>query len=250
MYTGRQIDEWHAGQIRDAPEQMKQRFQTVFSILTDLVMVSLDNAAAKVGSEADSLHEKDKPHKKQKAQHRRLEAKQWAITRTYIDPILRYFPTDVAVQQDKQEQLSAYLHDVEDAVHAFLLWLWVCYQDIEAHAHHDQITPAKTALRVLRRHKGKQGTDEVPLPQLQSRVNRQLDVGLSPHELLEVLEEMAMTNDDYSIRAWKANEDPENVRPKNAPFIEDITVELCYDEDYSPTYIGFLANHAEPDPAQ
>lgn len=189
-------------------------------------------------------------HKKQKAQHRRLEAKQWAITRTYIDPILRYFPTDVAVQQDKQEQLSAYLHDVEDAVHAFLLWLWVCYQDIEAHAHHDQITPAKTALRVLRRHKGKQGTDEVPLPQLQSRVNRQLNVGLSPHELLEVLEEMAMTNDDYSIRAWKANEDPENVRPKNPPFIEDITVELCYDEDYSPTYIGFLANHAEPDPAQ
>lgn len=244
---GFNLDEWDIEEIRDALDFMKKRFQDIFSILTDFVTTSLDNVSACAGSNLSQsnqkqLHEEYKPHKKKKIQHRRLEAKRWAILKTFIKPLLNYYPVDVAIDPEKQEQLSAHLEDFEEVVHAFLRWLWVSYQDLDDHAAHGSASIHDVVIRILRRRKGNSGA--IGFNRLRELVSREFNFEPTEDDLFDVLIELCADEKDYSIKVWENGDEPENLRPREAPAVADLEVEIYYDKTYDPTWIDFLKSNA------
>lgn len=245
---GWRLDEWDVEEVHEALDHMKNRFQDLFSILTGLCITALDNVSACAGAQLtqdkiDGVHEKYKPHKKQKIQRTRLDSKRWAIIRTYIDPILNYYPEDVA--QRKTDELAARLADLEHVVHAFLRWLWVCYQDLEAKARWDGEDRETVTERILRSHKGKGGSGEIGFERLRKQVNTEFDIKLNKDQFFKHLYEIGEQN-DYSIRVWEAGEEPDDsdMHPSDAPGIDELTVEIFYGEEYDPKFIKYLRRNA------
>lgn len=217
--------------VKGQLEELKSEFQSIFSLLVKLVETSHEEVVSWAGANIDlgNLSRQYRPDKKRDRMRLRLEAKRWTLIKTYIDPLLKKYPVrDAAAHPTK---FANHLKGLEEAVHAFLTWLWVVYTDLTEYQIVSRSKHQVTLGLIRQRKADPEADDAIPFTDLQEEVNRRVDGYLNDDDLFDVLKDIHVQEDvaHAGVRVWDEGE-PEPREPKMAPMMSELEVELVYDE--------------------
>ncbi|WP_136396908.1 hypothetical protein [Natrinema thermotolerans] len=118
-------------EIWSSLQSLADEFRDIFTKFKQLVGTGFDNCSkwldSKTGKGASNSIEKEhNPEGKKQKCKQRLDAKQYALIRTHIQPLLKLDPEHQKNNPDYVDQV----YDLEKSVRAFLHWAWDFYKHL------------------------------------------------------------------------------------------------------------------------
>jgi hypothetical protein len=221
-----EIPKWKEEDLEEQINELKNSFQEVFSRLHGLVDTAHNRVTVWAEKYEVDLHnelDRNRPHKKQDRQLQRLEAKRFAVIDTYLTPLLTY-PSHLA---DTRK-----LEDVENVVDAFMMWLWVMYENLSTYitidgSADDEVPIEDTVKDVLDiERKATSGEDHVEWPKLVKVVQHDHPDSPGPKLILQALKELHRLGQYENSVDWRGLHLDEVAESDEEP---RFTVEIAYD---------------------